>query len=90
MTVKVGDKTNVITVNLTTDEEKNEVNAVVKGDTVELSCENVYVPEAKKDYVNANDFGKMTELDWSKIDGSPKAKTTMTAPSGHQEMKTIF
>ena len=90
--VKVGDKTNVITVNLTENEEKNVINAVVKGDTVELSCENVYVPEAKKDYVNANDIGKMTELDWPEIDGSPKAKTTIDScvDQSGKEIQQVF
>lgn len=92
VTVKVGDKTNVITMNLTEDEKKNVVNAVVDGNTIELSCENVYVPEPKKSYINAKDFGKMTEIDWPEIDNSPKPKTVIEScvDRSGKEVQQVF
>lgn len=92
VTVKVGDKTNVITMNLTTDEEKNVVNAVVSGNTIELSCENVYVPEPKKEHLNGLDIGKMSEIDWPEIDGSPKPKTVIEScvDQSGKEVQQVF
>ncbi len=60
ITVKVGNKSETITVNLTKDEDANVVTAVV-GDEIALSSPNKYVPKEKK-YVNWKDYGEMTDV----------------------------
>ena len=63
VTVTVDGKSETISMNLTKDEEKNVVNAVVSDDGIKLKCENVYIPKEKMPYINSLDFGKTTDID---------------------------
>lgn len=63
VTVTVDGKSETISMNLTKDEEKNVVNAVVSDDGIKLECENVYIPKEKMAYINSLDFGKTADID---------------------------
>ena len=53
--------------NLTKEEEKDVVNAVVTDDGIKLECENKYVPKTETKYINSLDFGKTTDTDMPTI-----------------------
>ena len=63
VTVSVNGKSETISMNLTTDEDKNVINAVVSENRIELKCENEYIPSPKKKYVNSLNFGSTTDTD---------------------------
>ena len=63
VTVTANGKSETISMNLTKDEDKDVINAVVTDDGIRLECENVYVPEKKPQYINSSDYGKTTETD---------------------------
>ena len=63
VTVTANGISETISMNLTTDEEKNIINAVVSDGKIKLECENKYVPEAKAKYINSLDFGQTTNTD---------------------------
>ena len=61
VTVKVGNKEETITIDLTKDEDANVVNAVVTDEGIELTSPNKYVKKVVP-YVNWNDWGPLTEV----------------------------
>ena len=67
VTVTVNGKSETISMNLTKEEEKDVVNAVVTDDGIKLECENKYVPKTKTKYINSLDFGKTTDTDMPTI-----------------------
>lgn len=65
--VKAGNKEETITVNLTEDEGKNVVNAVVSSEGIKLTSENLYIPEPKQEYTDGRNWGALTEVDIPQI-----------------------
>ena len=63
VTVTANGKTETISMNLTKEEEKDVVNAVVTNDGIKLECENKYVAKPKPKYINPRDFGQTTDTD---------------------------
>ena len=63
MTVTANGKSETISMNLTKEEEKDVVNAVVTNDGIKLECENKYVAKPKPKYINPRDFGQTTDTD---------------------------
>ncbi len=65
--VKAKGMEETITVNLTEDESKNVINAVVSADGIKLESENLYVPEPKQPYTDGRNWGALTDVEVSQV-----------------------
>lgn len=92
VTVTVNGKSETISIDLTTDEEKNVVNAVVSDGGITLECENRHIKAEKMKYINSLDFGKTTDTDMPKLINEYERATEIqscTDSDGH-ELPQLF
>ena len=92
VTVTVNGKSETISIDLTTDEEKNVVNAVVSDSRITLECENRHIKPEKMKYINSLDFGKTTDTDMPKLINEYERATEIqscTDSDGH-ELPQLF
>ena len=76
VTVKVGDKEETIVINLTKDEDKNVVNAVVTDSGIKLTCANEHIPEPIE-FVDRRDYGELTEIEVPEVNYYVDPATTI-------------
>lgn len=78
VTITAGNKSKTITMNLTTDEDKNRIKAVV-GDDIVIACDNIKEKTEKKKYIDRRDSGKLVEMNMPKIERVYEPKTVISS-----------
>ena len=89
--VTAGGKSKTISMQLTTDEEKDKITVVV-GDDITINCDNKITANEKKKYIDYRDSGKLTEMNMPKIERAYEPKTTIlgAVDSNGTEVPEIF
>ena len=89
--VTAGGKSKTISMQLTTDEEKDKI-TVVAGDDITINCDNKIVAQEKKKHIDKRDSGKLTEMNMPKIENPYEPKTTIlgAVDSNGTEVPEIF
>ncbi len=78
VTITAGNKSKTITMNLTTDEDKNRIKAVV-GDDIVIACDNIKEKTEKKKYIDRRDSGKLVEMNMPKIERVYEPETVISS-----------